>query len=294
MSKSKAECVGDRQKSKKYRSEILADFDNASEVYDQLAHVQQAHYLELYDLAAPFLKSVELKKALDIGSGSGLGLQRLRQYMATKNRFRLTWFAVDLSLAMLQRHSEPCVVAGDMNKLPFSNDSFDLVLSNFALHWSLDLQEVIQEMNRVVSARGLVVIGVPVLGSLGVLEEIWTSVGLNSPLHPMPDADEIIRLCEQSNKILAVQKTNIPLRFNCAKECFAWLRQTGVTRKKSALEQVSQNITKNQYQLIQEKLTTLLVTQNAVHDQAKKNQNQSQQKELQFCMLDIILHAQGV
>ena len=97
--------------------------------------------------------------ALDIGSGPGLIPIKLA---ANAAGLRVT--GVDLSAAMLQRARRSAELAGvadrvsfrqgDAKSLPFSDQSFDLVLCNSLLHHSPDPRGLLNEISRVSKPGG--------------------------------------------------------------------------------------------------------------------------------------------
>lgn len=146
-------------------------FSRAAGTYDQAAVLQR----EIGTRMAERLDLVKLAPAavLDAGCGTGeaLGMLALKYPEARR-------VALDLALPMLEaargRHAqarsgfarlaaawrskgpaEPVYVAGDLASLPFARASFELVWSNLALQWVLDLPGALGEMHRVLRVGGL-------------------------------------------------------------------------------------------------------------------------------------------
>lgn len=108
---------------------------------------------------------------LDVGCGTGFVSSFLRNCPVV---------GLDLSYGMAEvyRRRFGAVVMGDAEALPFKEESFDWVLSNFSLHWT-DLSKSIPELLRV--ARVGVGMALPVEGSLEGLD------------FPFPKVDEVLR-----------------------------------------------------------------------------------------------------
>jgi SAM-dependent methyltransferase len=91
---------------------------------------------------------------LDIGAGYGQGSVELaRRSSGMVVAFDLS----ELSLREAERQHEIVRIAGNATQLPFTSDSFDLVLSQFALLWIKPLQEVLEEIGRVLEPAGVLV-----------------------------------------------------------------------------------------------------------------------------------------
>ncbi|MEJ0072440.1 MAG: methyltransferase domain-containing protein [Pseudomonadota bacterium] len=88
-------------------------------------------------------------RVLDVGCRTGLvrGLLGGRADVETV-------VGIDLSARMVARAGAPSVV-GDEEMLPFADGSFDLVISNLALHWTNDLPGALVQLRRALKPDGL-------------------------------------------------------------------------------------------------------------------------------------------
>lgn len=88
---------------------------------------------------------------LDIGSGFGMYYQRLMAIAPMVN-----YYAVDLSFKMLKAHiaGEENVALGDAQKLPFADNSFDVVMANHMLYHLPDIDAALTEIRRVLKPEG--------------------------------------------------------------------------------------------------------------------------------------------
>jgi SAM-dependent methyltransferase len=90
---------------------------------------------------------------LDIGAGRGRHYSRLIQ-----DQPDITYFALDLSANLLLNH--PCVAdrlaLGDAMQLPYSDDSFDIVMANHVLYHLADIEAGLVEIKRVLKPGGTV------------------------------------------------------------------------------------------------------------------------------------------
>lgn len=267
--------------SSSYQGQVGQDFDDASESYDGVAHIQHQQYLLLYEIARrelgqPLLQALCEPEswALDVGSGPGQGLERLKNAMA-QDYLSAHWIAMDLSAAMMARQggTHERIVA-DMNALPLADHSINILCSNFSLHWSLAPQVAAQEMVRVLKPGGVALVSVPLHGSLQLLEDIWFAHGLSTPLHSMPIKQDLLRFFKTDSVSLYWQESVAPLGFSTAKALFAWLRKTGVTQKRDTTVS-AKKVTRRQYLSIVKSLNIALA-----------------ERKPYFSMLNIVLHRQ--
>ena len=152
------------------RAEVRRAFDHAAASYDAHAVLQR----EICDRLLSRLDFMKLKpgRVLDVGAGTGYGLQHLRDRYAEAGLV-----ALDLAPAMLVHarsrlphaswlsraasrfttHATPLThfVCGDMEHLPLATSSIDLVWSSLALQWANDLEVTLQGFHRTLAPGGL-------------------------------------------------------------------------------------------------------------------------------------------
>lgn len=151
-------------------AEVRRAFDRAAAHYDAHAVLQR----EVGDRLRERLDFVTLtpSRVLDLGCGTGYGTAQLRaRYPAAD------LLALDLAPAMLAatrarvpqtpwlQRVRACLSSGtapdmqplcaDMERLPLATNSVDLVWSNLALQWALDLNATIKGLHRVLAPGGL-------------------------------------------------------------------------------------------------------------------------------------------
>ena len=146
-------------------------FDQAAATYDAHAVLQR----EVCERLLERLDFVTLKPArvLDLGAGTGYGLERLCQrypagefvaldiapamLSAARARFpRPGW--LDRTRALLPRAnaaSWPHFVCADMERLPLAANSVQLVWSSLALQWAQDLEATLKGLHRTLAPGGL-------------------------------------------------------------------------------------------------------------------------------------------
>lgn len=151
-------------------------FDRASTEYEAAAVLQARVGDELVERLAPFGFTPQV--VMDLGAGTGRITGEL------KRRYkRATVVAVDIAPGMLRearrhmglfRHFER--VCGDARRLPFADDSVDLLISNLMLQWCDDLDGTLAEIRRVLKSDGF--FGFSTFGpdTLRELRAAWAAV----------------------------------------------------------------------------------------------------------------------
>ncbi len=83
----------------------------------------------------------------------------------------------DLSPRMAALNGGPALAA-DEERLPFAEESFDLVVANLSLHWINDLPGCLVQLRRALRPDGLFLASVPALGTLDTLRTALTEAEL--------------------------------------------------------------------------------------------------------------------
>jgi malonyl-CoA O-methyltransferase len=130
-------------------------FEGAAADYDRAAALQQEVGRRLLERLR--LVRIEPEHILDLGSGTG---QCLPDLLQRYKKARVV--ALDIAYPMLEharkrgrwRH-KPWCVCGDAERLPFADNSFDLVFSNLMLQWCGALEAAFAELQRVLRPGGL-------------------------------------------------------------------------------------------------------------------------------------------
>ncbi len=104
---------------------------------------------------------------LDIGAGIGSHYARL-----TEAQPGIDYYALDLSPSLLQCHPCPAdrLTLADAARLPYSDDSFDIVMANHVLYHLADIEAGLLEIKRVLKPDGRLLAATDSLQSLPELQ----------------------------------------------------------------------------------------------------------------------------
>jgi malonyl-CoA O-methyltransferase len=158
------------------RQRIRKAFDKSADSYDQAAVLQKEVCSRLIEKLDVVRLSPEW--ILDAGTGTGEAVKPLQK------RFKKADLCLlDLSERMLDKavkqgvlFRKPHAVCGDIESLPFTDDSFELVFSNLAMQWCNDIDTVLAEFKRVLKPGGLLVFTTFGPDTLKELRSSWQQV----------------------------------------------------------------------------------------------------------------------
>ncbi len=143
--------------------------------------------------AAMLIKTLDTdyQKVLDLGAGpfvNSFELKKRSDYV----------ISMDLSKAMLTQKVTPSICA-DMDSLPFKDNAFDLIFSNFAMQWSQNIEIVLTEVERVLKPGGRVHFSLVCDGSLHEIDRAFSVLETGSHINSFTSFKELDRIISTSN-----------------------------------------------------------------------------------------------
>jgi malonyl-CoA O-methyltransferase len=211
---------------------VRRSFARAAASYDG-ADVLQA---EVRDRLLERLQWVQLqpRRILDLGTGTGRALPALAARYPDAEILGL-----DITPAMLQvaahrpdgaAGDRPLLVCADAARLPFPDQSMDLVFSSLAIHWSPVLDEVLAEVRRVLRHPGLFTFTAPGPESYRELRAAWRAVDQTPHVIPFPEMRALGDGLVRAGLAEPVMDTDtLTLRYRRFEQLVADLRATGTT-----------------------------------------------------------------
>lgn len=188
------------------RAEVRRAFDRAAAGYDAHAVLQREvcdRLLERLDFI-----SITPQSILDLGAGTGYGLQHLRTRYPAAHLLGL-----DLAPAMLQRArakfptppwhqrvasrftanspASQAFVGADMERLPFKPNSFDLIWSSLTLQWANDLESTLRDCHRTLAPGGLMMFATFGPDTLKELRAAFASIDSTPHVNRFSDLHDI-------------------------------------------------------------------------------------------------------
>lgn len=173
----------------------------------------------LNDIKRPF------KMALDMG-GRGV----VSPYLHAKN---IKVVSADLSKKLLSKNAE-AMLCMDEEFLPFKEQSFDLVIASFNLHWVNDLPGTLLQIRRILRPDGLFLAAIPILPTLSLLRTVMAEVEIEHYNHvsprisPLPDLGSCAMLMQRAGFALpTIDKEKIEFTYRSSLALLKDLRWAG-------------------------------------------------------------------
>jgi len=131
-------------------------FDTVAAGYDQYLNSQPFYTLIRDNYVYPFWLKDDFhnKAVLDIGCGTGWASAKVLSKAGLLVNLDISLGNIEYAHQRLNAHHSIFVQA-DMKRLPFSDDSFDIVICFWALHHIEDARIVIREIKRVLRKNGV-------------------------------------------------------------------------------------------------------------------------------------------
>jgi len=166
-------------------------FDRAADTYQQAAVLQNEVCRRLLEKLQ--MVKISPQMILDAGTGTGSAVPAL---FARYKKAQLVTF--DLSENMLHKAAKhggflrsPQAVCGDIEQLPFADNSFDLVFSSLSMQWCNDLNAALLEAKRVLKPGGLFMFTTFGPDTLKELRHCWAQVDAANHVNQFIDMHDI-------------------------------------------------------------------------------------------------------
>jgi malonyl-CoA O-methyltransferase len=194
------------------RRDVQRRFDRAAATFDDVDFVHAVTRQGIFDRLEPLV--LEATTILDLGAATGSASPAL-----SKRFGRARIVSCDLSHRMLQRcagkrrwWSRASEVQGDAARLPFADNSFDLVFANLLLPWIDEPAAALGEVARVLRHGGVFAFATLGPDSLLQLTRAWgkvdSSVHVNHFLD-MHDVGDAVLRAGLGNPVLDVDRLSV-------------------------------------------------------------------------------------
>jgi malonyl-CoA O-methyltransferase len=209
---------------------VRKHFNRAAATYDTAAVLQREltqRLLENFDYMR-----VNANVIVDVGCGTGAAVPALRTRFPDAHLI-----ALDLAENMVRKAAPPPSffakylrrniahgLAADFSQLPLASASVDVIVSNFALHWSPDLPATMRELARVLKVGGLLLFSVPGPDTLKELRRATNAVHAFPDMH---DVGDMMVAAGLADPVMA--RDDLALTYDTPEALLADMKALGVT-----------------------------------------------------------------
>lgn len=139
------------------RTKVRAAFDRGAGYYEDTVVVQKRVIERIVAQLRESLPGYQPKAILDVGAGTGILLRSIRGIYpgALMAGLDLAPGMGRIAMSSQQGKEGAFHVEGDAEKIPFADDSFDLVLSTSTFQWLTTLEQAFGEVFRVTASGGV-------------------------------------------------------------------------------------------------------------------------------------------
>ncbi|WMN60079.1 methyltransferase domain-containing protein [Pseudoalteromonas xiamenensis] len=199
------------------KSMTAKKFSKAAAFYEEHAKVQAKSAQILFE----WIGSEKRRCALDLGCGPGL-------HYSTLSAVSNLVVQLDLSESMLASSEGIHKVCADMDALPFQQNVFDLVFSNFAMQWSQDLNALLTNLASVLKPRGEAYLSVVLEGSLSEVKQAYLDSNLKSNVNKFTHIETLKRYIKSSSlKLQTIEQVSLKDVFMTPKEALQSIKKIG-------------------------------------------------------------------
>ena len=145
---------------------------------------------EMRDQALAMLDIEEGDRVLDVGCGTGFATEGLLQHTQNVHGLDQSVHQLEKAWAKLGKHDPVSFYRGDAERLPFEDDSFDVVWSSGSIEYWPNPVTALREIRRVVKPGGQVLVVGPNYPESAVMQKVADAIML---FYDAEEADRMFR-----------------------------------------------------------------------------------------------------
>ncbi|KLI60500.1 class I SAM-dependent methyltransferase [Brachyspira hyodysenteriae] len=144
---------------KDYEKLSKEHFNKQASIYDEKDTIYYSKYGKIScNYMSEYLKNIDYNKLLDIGSGTGYLINMLKKYKATAEFYGLDLSEEMINISKSKNIKDAEFILGSANKLPFNDNTFDIVTCIQSFHHYPYPDETMKEVYRVLKKGGIYIL----------------------------------------------------------------------------------------------------------------------------------------
>ncbi len=213
------------------KKQIQHNFSQSASRYNQAAELQKFWAKKVAESATPYINNDSY--ILDLGCGTAMIAQHIKLHSSLL-------FECDISFEMLRqkRDKKSYRIQCDFENLPFAHNSFDVLVSSFALQWLSNFQDNFVKISQLLKNKGSFIFCLPTSKSLKELVIANKEIGCSFYFHPLPTLNEVESAIESANLQIVENKVELmKFEFDNALQAVKSIKEIGAnySDKKSVI-----------------------------------------------------------
>ncbi|MCZ9888779.1 class I SAM-dependent methyltransferase [Brachyspira hyodysenteriae] len=152
---------------KDYEKLSKEHFNKQASIYDEKDTIYYSKYGKIScNYVSEYLKNIDYNKLLDIGCGTGYLINMLKKYKATAEFYGLDLSEEMINISKSKNIKDAEFILGSANKLPFNDNTFDIVTCIQSFHHYPYPDEAMKEVYRVLKKGGIYILSDTVVGGI--------------------------------------------------------------------------------------------------------------------------------
>ncbi|KLI36629.1 methyltransferase type 11 [Brachyspira hyodysenteriae] len=144
---------------KDYEKLSKEHFNKQASIYDEKDTIYYSKYGKIScNYVSEYLKNIDYNKLLDIGSGTGYLINMLKKYKASAEFYGLDLSEEMINISKSKNIKDAEFILGSANKLPFNDNTFDIVTCIQSFHHYPYPDEAMKEVYRVLKKGGIYIL----------------------------------------------------------------------------------------------------------------------------------------
>ncbi|TVL77135.1 methyltransferase type 11 [Brachyspira hyodysenteriae] len=152
---------------KDYEKLSKEHFNKQASIYDEKDTIYYSKYGKIScNYVSEYLKNIDYNKLLDIGCGTGYLINMLKKYKATAEFYGLDLSEEMINISKSKNIKDAEFILGSANKLPFNDNTFDIVTCIQSFHHYPYPDEAMKEVYRVLIKGGIYILSDTGMGGI--------------------------------------------------------------------------------------------------------------------------------
>jgi len=205
------------------KKRIANSFSSAAKHYDTQARLQKRVVDSLVEFSLGATENVGQQTLLDLGCGTGYCIEKMLQRFPEIVEHEGRLHALDIAEGMLEEAQQKFAEEGideeiqwhlgDMESLPFVDETFDGCISSLTVQWSENPQQLFEEMHRTLKPGGWFAFSTLGPETLFELRSAWREVDEYAHVNQFMSLESIKEIADMAGFNIVAYKSETPVLY---------------------------------------------------------------------------------